>query len=539
LDKKYIFITGGVVSSLGKGVTVASIASLLELSGYKINILKIDPYINVNPGTMNPMQHGEVFVTNDGAETDLDLGYYERFTNLQMCKDNNFTSGQIYQSVIEKERNGFFLGETIQVIPHITNEIKNKIIQGSKDCEVTIVEIGGTVGDIESLPFLEAIRQLYITLNRDNCIFIHLTLVPYISITGEVKTKPTQHSVKELRSIGIQPHILICRSYTPLLQDEKNKIALFANLENNAIFTARDVDIIYKMPREFHDQGLTSYISKLLKIPIQSTDLKIWDNFIDKIAKINYAIDIAVIGKYIKITDAYKSLHDALSYAGIKDNIKVNIHYIDSNELNEKNVNQILYNYDGIVIPGGFGLSGIKGKIIAIKYARENNIPFLGICLGLQLAIIEFMQNKVGYKEANSTEIDPYTIHPVVYLIDDNKSYNEKHYLHKMRLGSQGCNLIKDSLIYQIYSEKIIFERHRHCYEVNNAYIPILEKYGMKISAYSVDSNLVEVIEIPNHRWFLACQFHPEFTAKPLHSHKLFSHYIKNIFNHKTTGTTK
>ncbi|SMM97935.1 CTP synthase [uncultured Candidatus Thioglobus sp.] len=531
---KYIFITGGVVSSLGKGIASASLATLLESRGLKVTMLKLDPYINVDPGTMSPFQHGEVFVTNDGAETDLDLGHYERFVRLQLGKKNNFTAGRVYESVIARERRGDYLGATVQIVPHITNEIKQLTQAGAEGSEVALVEIGGTAGDIESLPFLEAIRQMGLELGRENTLFIHLTLLPYIKVAGELKTKPTQHSVKELRGIGIQPDILICRSEHELPDEERAKIALFTNVASNAVFTSLDVDTIYKVPRALHDQGLDDIVVSKLDIDCKPTDLSEWDVVIDKLNSPKTTVDIAMVGKYMDLTEAYKSLSEALLHAGINTQTKVNIHYFDSEEI-EKNGTDCLNEVSAILVPGGFGNRGIEGKIACVKYARENKVPYLGICLGMQVAVIEYARNMVNMSGANSTEFDASTPYPVVGLItewqDEDGSTQTRNKDSDMggtmRLGGQECALVDGSKAKQIYAKKVITERHRHRYEVNNTLIDKIEAAGLRISGRSIDGSLVEMVEITDHPWFIACQFHPEFTSSPRDGHPLFESFIK------------
>ena len=531
---KYIFITGGVVSSLGKGIASASLAAILEARGLNVTLIKLDPYINVDPGTMSPIQHGEVFVTNDGAETDLDLGHYERFVRTTMTKSNNFTTGKIYENVIKKERRGDYLGGTVQVIPHITNEIKRNVKLGADGFDVAMVEIGGTVGDIESLPFLEAIRQMRVELGADRVLFMHLTLVPYIAAAGETKTKPTQHSVKELRSIGIQPDILICRSEKELSQAERNKIALFTNVERQGVISLQDVSSIYQIPFLLHEQGLDEIVANKLHLDAKPADLSEWQRVLDMQSRQESEVKIAMVGKYIDLSDAYKSLNEALNHAGIHNQVEVKIVYIDA-ELIEKHGVKLLSDVDAILVPGGFGERGTEGKVAAIQYARENNVPFLGICLGMQAAVIEFARNVAGLTGANSTEFDKASTHPVVGLITEwqDKSGDvmtrgeETDLGGTMRLGSQACQLASDSLARQIYGNEIIFERHRHRYEVNNHYVDKLIEHGVVISGYSQDKELVEIIELPDHRWFLACQFHPEFTSTPRDGHPLFSSFIQ------------
>ncbi len=531
---KYIFITGGVVSSLGKGIASASLATLLESRGLKITMLKLDPYINVDPGTMSPFQHGEVFVTNDGAETDLDLGHYERFVRLQLGKKNNFTAGRVYQRVIERERRGDYLGATVQIVPHITNEIKDLTQAGAAGADVALVEIGGTAGDIESLPFLEAIRQMSLELGRENTLFIHLTLLPYLKVAGELKTKPTQHSVKELRGIGIQPDILICRSEYPLPDEERAKIALFTNVASDSVFTSLDVDTIYKVPRALHEQGLDEVVVNKLALDCRPTDLSEWDSVVDKLNAPTADINIAMVGKYMDLTEAYKSLSEALLHAGINTKIKVNIHYFDSEEI-EKTGTGCLSEMSAILVPGGFGNRGVEGKIATVAYARENNIPYLGICLGMQVAVIEYARNVANMGGANSTEFDATTPHPVVGLITEwQDEYGSTQTRDSdsdlggtMRLGGQECVLTNNSKAKEIYGKEVITERHRHRYEVNNTLIEKLEESGLKISGRSIDGSLVEMIEITDHPWFVACQFHPEFTSSPRDGHPLFESFVK------------
>ena len=533
---QYIFVTGGVVSSLGKGIAAASIAAILESRGLQVTMLKLDPYINVDPGTMSPFQHGEVFVTDDGAETDLDLGHYERFIRAKMKKSNNFTTGQVYESVITKERRGDYLGGTVQVIPHITDEIKAKIHAGAGNAEVAIVEIGGTVGDIESLPFLEAIRQMRSNLGRRNVMYVHLSYVPYIATAGEIKTKPTQHSVKELREIGIQPDILLCRMDRPLPDEERRKIALFCNVEENAVIGCYDATSIYKIPAQLHAQGIDDLIAEhLQRTELPPADLSVWIKIVDALEHPNRAVNIAMVGKYVDLTESYKSLSEALSHAGIHTRSQVHIHYIDSEEV-ERDGCAALDNMDAILVPGGFGKRGVEGKILAVKYAREHNIPYLGICLGMQIALIEYARDVAGLAQANSTEFDAGTDYPVVALIEEWVNHDGKIETRTenanlggtMRLGSQGCDLEADSLAARIYGSNSITERHRHRYEVNNHYIARLEAAGLKISGRSTGhEQLVETIELPNHPWFFACQFHPEFTSTPRDGHPLFTAYIE------------
>ena len=534
MSTKYIFITGGVVSSLGKGIASASLATLLESRGLNVTLLKLDPYINVDPGTMSPFQHGEVFVTHDGAETDLDLGHYERFVRIQLSKRNNFTAGRVYENVIERERRGDYLGATVQIIPHITDEIKKLTLEGAEGSDIALVEIGGTAGDIESLPFMETIRQLSLELGRENTLFIHLTLLPYIKVAGELKTKPTQHSVKELRSIGIQPDILICRSEKELPEAERKKIALFTNVEANSVFTSQDVDTIYKVPRALHDQGLDNEVVRKLGLKCHDANLSEWDKVVEDLSNPEQSVDIAMVGKYMDLTESYKSLSEALIHAGIHTRTKVNIHYFDSEEI-EKNGPDELSEMSAILVPGGFGNRGIEGKILTVKYARENKIPYLGICLGMQVAVIEYARNKAGMADANSTEFNSDTQYPVVGLITEwrDESGNvetrdeNSNLGGTMRLGGQECKLVEKSNAREIYGQASIVERHRHRYEVNDLLINKIEKAGLKVSGRSADGNLVEMVELDDHPWFVACQFHPEFTSTPRDGHPLFESFIK------------
>ena len=531
---KYIFITGGVVSSLGKGIASASLASILETRGLNVTLLKLDPYINVDPGTMSPFQHGEVFVTNDGSETDLDLGHYERFVRTQLGKKNNFTAGRVYENVIQRERRGDYLGATVQIIPHITDEIKKLTREGAEDADVALVEIGGTAGDIESLPFLEAIRQMSLELGRENTLFIHLTLLPFIKVAGELKTKPTQHSVKELRGIGIQPDILICRSEYPLADSDRKKIALFTNVAENSVFISLDQDTIYKVPEVLHNQGLDDIVVEKLGLDCATADLKEWSDFVSRLGRPNHSVDIAMVGKYMDLTESYKSLSEALIHAGVHTQTKVNIHYFDSEEI-EKNGADSLSKMSAVLVPGGFGIRGIEGKIKAVQFARENKIPFLGICLGLQVAVIEFARNMANMKGANSTEFDKNTEYPVIGLItewqDENgntqKRDSESQLGGTMRLGGQECELVKGSCSHKIYGADRVIERHRHRYEVNNKLIAKIEAAGLIVSGRSNDGSLVEMVEISDHPWFVACQFHPEFTSTPRDGHALFESFIK------------
>ncbi|HCW6765568.1 TPA: CTP synthase [Legionella pneumophila] len=530
---KYIFITGGVVSSLGKGIAAASLAAILEARGLRVTLIKLDPYINVDPGTMSPFQHGEVFVTNDGAETDLDLGHYERFVKTTMTKRNNFTSGKIYENVIKKERRGDYLGGTVQVIPHITNEIKRCIKLGADAFDVAMVEIGGTVGDIESLPFLEAIRQMRIELGSQRAIFIHLTLVPYIATSGETKTKPTQHSVKELRSIGIQPDVLICRLEKPLSMADRAKIALFTNVEKEAVISLEDANSIYQIPMILHAQHLDEIVVKKLSLEAKQADLSEWQRVVDMQAVQTMTVKIAMVGKYTELNDAYKSINEALLHAGIHTETKVEIIYFDA-EMIEKHGALLLESIDAILVPGGFGERGVEGKIKAIQYAREHKVPFLGICLGMQTAVIEFARNVVGLTGANSTEFNKETLYPVLGLIsewmdaDGSKQIRDENtdLGGTMRLGGQYCHLAEGTLARKVYGKPQIIERHRHRYEVNNKYVDSLVKHGLIISGRSADNSLVEMIELADHPWFLACQFHPEFTSNPRDSHPLFKEFV-------------
>ncbi|CAA9890220.1 CTP synthase [Candidatus Methylobacter favarea] len=537
---KYIFITGGVVSSLGKGIAASSLAAILEARNLKVTMTKLDPYINVDPGTMSPFQHGEVFVTEDGAETDLDLGHYERFLKTTMAKKNNFTTGQIYDSVLRRERKGEYLGATVQVIPHITDEIKNRVYQSGEGVDVALIEIGGTVGDIESLPFLEAIRQMRFELGHEKSLFIHLTLVPFIRSAGELKTKPTQHSVKELRSIGIQPDILMCRSEQPIPVSERRKIALFTNVEEKAVISAIDADSIYRIPLLLHEQGLDDIVVDKLKLDARPADLTEWKDVIEALTHSADEVTIAIVGKYVDHSDAYKSLNEALIHAGIRTRHKVNIEYIDSETIEEDGIAR-LENVDAILVPGGFGERGIEGKIITARYARENKIPYLGICLGMQVAVIEFARTVAGLEGAHSTEFSPASPHPVIGLITEwiaGSGQLETRDEHSdlggsMRLGGQQCRLQPDSLAFQLYRKEIITERHRHRYEFNNRYFEKLEQAGLRFSGKSIDGRLVEVIELPDHPWFLACQFHPEFTSTPRKGHPLFSGFVVAASKHK------
>ncbi len=533
---KFIFVTGGVLSSLGKGLAAAAIGALLESRGLTVTFQKLDPYINVDPGTMNPFQHGEVYVTDDGAETDLDMGHYERYTDAVMSQKNNYTSGRIYYSVITKERRGEYLGGTVQVIPHITDEIKAAVLQLDGSVDVAIIEIGGTVGDIEGLPFIEAIRQLRGDLGREYSLFIHLTLVPYIKAAGEVKTKPTQHSVRELRADGIQPDILVCRTEVPLEDSLKAKIALFCDVPANAVITAIDVETIYEVPLHLHQEGLDSKILELLNVWTGQPNIKPWVDLVNTIKNPKHSVTIAITGKYIDLTESYKSLHEALIHGGINNETKVNLRYISAEDLETKDPAKLLEGCDGILVPGGFGKRGAEGKIKAINYARINKIPFFGICLGMQLAVVEFSRNVAGLKKAHSTELEMKTPDPVIYLIKEWFDYRANKMQVRdetsdmggtLRLGAYPCVLTEDTHALAAYKSEEISERHRHRYEFNNDYREPLEKHGLVISGTSPDNNLVEIVEIADHPWFLGCQFHPEFKSKPMKPHPLFSDFIK------------
>ncbi len=531
---KYVFVTGGVVSSLGKGIASASLGALLEARGLKVTMLKLDPYINVDPGTMSPFQHGEVFVTKDGAETDLDLGHYERFISTTMNQSNNFTTGRIYEEVIRKERRGDYLGGTVQVIPHITDEIKRCIKVGSAGADVALVEIGGTVGDIESQPFLEAIRQMSVELGHDHTLYMHLTLVPYIKVSGEIKTKPTQHSVKELRSIGIQPDILMCRAEQPIPDEQRRKIALFTNVEERAVISAVDVDSIYKIPELLHEQNLDGIVIDKLKLDAAAADLTAWQSIADALDNTVGEVTIAMVGKYMNLTDSYKSLSESLIHAGIQTRNKINIQYIDVEEV-ETQGSACLKQCDAILIPGGFGERGVEGMIQTVTYARQNNIPYLGICLGMQVAVIEYARNVAELKGAHSTEFDSKSQHPVIGLISEWKTSDgsverrstDADMGGTMRLGEQEAKLKDGSLACRTYGSATVNERHRHRYEFNNSYTQRLEDAGMVFSGHSIDGELVEMVEIPNHPWFLACQFHPEFTSRPHEGHPLFTGFVE------------
>ena len=537
---RYVFITGGVVSSLGKGIAAASLASLFKLRGFKVSLQKLDPYINLDPGTMSPIQHGEVFVTEDGAETDLDLGHYERFVGIKMTQDSNVTAGRVYSNVINKERKGEYLGSTVQVIPHITDEIKKLIIRGSKKSDIAFVEVGGTVGDIESLPFLESIRQFSLDLGKSNAIFVHLTLLPYINVTNEIKTKPTQHSVKELRSIGIQPDILLCRGRNPINQAMRNKLALFTNVSKDSVFSAIDAKSIYDIPILFKEQKIDDCIIKNLGIKTKKLNLKPWNDYRSKVSKCKKSVKVAMIGKYVDLVDSYKSLNEALYHAGVLNSRVVEITYLDSEKITSANIKSLRF-MNAILVPGGFGNRGIEGKILAAKFARENNIPYLGICLGMQISVIEYARNVLNLKNANSTEFNIKTNNPVVALVEEwkdrsgNKIIADKNNLGgTMRLGSQECLLKKNSLVYQMYKKINIAERHRHRYEVNGNLVSHFDKSNLVFSGISKKGNLMEIIELNNHPWYVGCQFHPEFTSSPIKGHPLFNGFINAASKRKT-----
>ncbi|PWQ95890.1 CTP synthase [Leucothrix arctica] len=543
---RYIFVTGGVVSSLGKGIAGASLGSILEARGLKVTMMKLDPYINVDPGTMSPFQHGEVFVTEDGAETDLDLGHYERFVGFRASKLNNFTTGRIYSEVIRKERHGEYLGATVQVIPHITDEIKRCVRAAAGEADIAIVEIGGTVGDIESLPFLEAIRQIRVE-EGDNALFMHLTLVPYLAAAGELKTKPTQHSVKELRSIGIQPDVLLCRSERKIPDHERRKIALFTNVAEEAVISAMDLDNIYKNPLWYHAQKLDQIVARKLGLPeLPEADLSDWRKVINAMEFPEAEVHIAMVGKYVDLTESYKSLNEALSHAGIQNSARVKIHYIDSEKLESEGLDQ-LADMDAILVPGGFGIRGVEGKISAVRYARENKIPYLGICLGMQVAVIEFARHCANLPEAHSTEFVHDAADPVIGLITEwinetgevETRDSDSDLGGTMRLGGQRCNLKEGSLSAKVYGDSSVLERHRHRYEFNNNYREVLEKKGLVLSGLSEDGSLVEMVELEDHPWFVACQFHPEFTSRPREGHPLFTGYIGAALVYQKTKGTK
>ncbi len=538
---KYIFVTGGVISALGKGIAAAASGALLEAKGLKVTLQKLDPYINVDPGTLSPFQHGEVFVTDDGAETDLDLGHYERFTSIRMSQANNYTTGKIYYNVIIKERQGDYLGETVQVVPHITDEIKRAIKSVNNDFDVVIVEIGGTIGDIESLPFLEAIRQFRYDVGRENVLYIHLTFIPYVKAVGELKTKPTQHSVKEFREIGIQPDILLCRTEKPLPPDAKKKIAIHCNLDGDAVISARDVETIYEVPLMLHNEGLDYFIGKKLNLNLNEPDLTLWEDIVKKIKEPKNEVNIAIVGKYTGLKDSYKSLIEALTHGGIANDARVNLQWVDSEEIEVYGAERYLAEVDGILVPGGFGYRGIEGKVRTIKYAREKKIPYFGICLGMQCAVIEFARNVCGLS-ANSTEFDLNTKDPVIYLMERwydfrkgkiEERTKDSHLGGTMRLGAYPCTLDEGSNAFRAYGVKEISERHRHRYEFNNAYRDILTRHGLNISGLSPDGELVEIIEIGDHPWFLGCQFHPEFKSRPTDPHSLFRAFIEASLREK------
>ncbi len=528
---KYIFVTGGVVSSLGKGLAAASIGRILEGRGFKVALQKLDPYINVDPGTMSPFQHGEVFVTDDGTETDLDLGHYERFTTMTADKNSNFTTGKIYQSVIEKERRGDYLGATVQVIPHITDEIKEFILKVSESCDIQIVEIGGTVGDIESLPFLEAIRQLRLDVGRNNAAFVHLTLVPWIGASGELKTKPTQHSVRELRAIGIQPDILLCRCDRVIPQEVKRKIALFCNISEDAVISARDVETIYEVPLALSAEGIDEIIMKLLDLPYRRKSLKDWEDLVHKIQHPVDEVTIGIVGKYVSYEDSYKSLNEALLHGGVASSVKARLKWIEAEEMANGKLDSELSRVDGILVPGGFGIRGVAGMIEAIRYAREMKIPFFGICLGLQCAVIECARNLAGLAGADSTEFNESTPHRVIYKLRDLLGVDDLG--GTMRLGAYPAKLATDSLARKAYGEDVAIDRHRHRYEVNQEFLPKLEAAGLRVSGISPDGKFVEIVEYADHPWFLACQFHPEYKSRPLAPHPLFREFVAASYRHK------
>jgi CTP synthase len=528
---KYIFVTGGVVSSLGKGITAASLGRLLKNRGLKVTIQKFDPYLNVDPGTMSPYQHGEVFVTDDGAETDLDLGHYERFIDNNLSKNSNVTTGKVYSSVISKERRGEYLGGTVQVIPHITNEIKDRVFRAGREtaADVVITEIGGTVGDIESLPFLEAIRQIKSDIGRDNVMYIHVTLIPYLKAAGEVKTKPTQHSVKELRSIGIQPNVIVCRTEKPLTEDMKRKIALFCDIDPAAVIEGIDADTLYEVPMMYRDQKLDEYVVNHLKLDAKPLQLADWEAMVGRIKQLQHQTEIAIVGKYVSLHDAYLSVVEALSHAGFACNTEVRVRWVNAEDVYENNVDELLSGVQGILVPGGFGDRGIEGKVIAIRYAREQQIPFFGICLGMQVAVIEYARYVAGMNEANSSEINPATPYPVIDLLPEQKDIEEMG--GTMRLGLYPCKLAPGSLAERCYQDELVYERHRHRYEFNNQYREQIERAGLTISGTSPDGRLVEIVELSNHPWFLAVQFHPEFTSRPNRSQPLFREFVKAAFD--------
>lgn len=530
---KYIFVTGGVVSSLGKGITAASLGRLLKNRGLKVTIQKFDPYINVDPGTMSPYQHGEVFVTDDGAETDLDLGHYERFIDINLSKNSNVTTGKVYSTVISKERRGEYLGGTVQVIPHITNEIKERVFRAGKESgsDVVITEIGGTVGDIESLPFLEAIRQIKSDVGRDNVMYIHVTLIPYIKAAGEVKTKPTQHSVKELRSIGIQPNMLVCRTEHELAEDMKRKISLFCDIDANAVVECRDASTLYEVPLMLHEQGMDDFVVNHLMLQTPEPDMVEWTKLVNRVKQLERQVEIAIVGKYVALHDAYLSIVEALAHAGIDANTEVNIRWVNAEEITEENVEAELADVHGILVPGGFGDRGIEGKVTAIRYAREQQIPFFGICLGMQVAVIEFARSEARLNGANSSEINPATEYPVIDLLPEQKDIEDLG--GTMRLGLYPCKLQEGSLAMSCYNDELVYERHRHRYEFNNEYREVIEGAGLKISGTSPDGRLVEIVELPSHLWFLAVQFHPEFVSRPNRPQPLFREFVKAAMKHR------
>lgn len=528
---KYIFVTGGVVSSLGKGITAASLGRLLKNRGLKVTIQKFDPYINVDPGTMSPYQHGEVFVTDDGAETDLDLGHYERFIDINLSKNNNVTTGKVYSSVISKERRGEYLGGTVQVIPHITNEIKERVMRAGKESgsDVVITEIGGTVGDIESLPFLEAIRQIKSDVGRDNVMYIHVTLIPYIKAAGEVKTKPTQHSVKELRSIGIQPNMLVLRTERPISDDLKRKIGLFCDIDEQAVVECRDASTLYDVPLMLRDQGMDDIVMNHLKLSAPPADMTDWVKLVDRVKSLTEQVEIAIVGKYVELHDAYLSVVEALAHAGFESNADVKIRWVNAEEITDENVAKELAGVNGILVPGGFGDRGIEGKVSAIRYARESKIPFFGICLGMQVAVIEYARSVLGFKDANSSEINPSTHYPVIDLLPEQKDVEDMG--GTMRLGLYPCKLKEGSLAMECYQDELVYERHRHRYEFNNEYREAIENAGLVISGTSPDGRLVEIVECPDHPWFLAVQFHPEFISRPNRPQPLFREFVRASLN--------
>ena len=543
MKTKFIFVTGGLLSSLGKGLAAASLGALLQTRGLSVTIQKLDPYINVDPGTMNPFQHGEVFVTDDGAETDLDLGHYERYLNVPMSRKNNTTSGAIYNHVIAKERRGDYLGGTVQVIPHITDEIKRTVLslaEGDNAPDVAIIEIGGTVGDIEGLPFLEAIRQLKSELGRDNCLNIHLTLVPYLKAAGEHKTKPTQHSVKELLSIGIQPDIILCRCEHSIPEEMRRKIALFCNVDQDAVFSSVDVGNIYEVPLRFYEEGFDQKVAIMLRLPARNAHLEDWKKLVYDCANPQGSVTIAIVGKYVDLKEAYKSLHEALIHGGVANRVSVNLRYVNSENVDDSNVAATFAGCDGILVPGGFGYRGVEGKIAAIRYARENRIPFFGICLGMQCAVIEFARHVAGLEDANSEEFDPLSAHKVIYLMTEWFDFRTKNLEKRdaesdkggtMRLGAYPCKIIPDTRAFEAYGKELVEERHRHRYEFNNAFKDLLEEKGMVFSGTAPDGSLMEIVELPDHPWFLGCQFHPEFKSRPMAAHPLFREFIKAAKN--------